>query len=479
MRDLDAPRKRGLRQQAQRVASEHHFSSTQPPHSPSERMQPSESFSAVADGAAEEARLPATTCPWGTLWFQPSSGSAAMALATLRTSIRRTTYMDRRASYSQVGRVSDLVVQNFRCLRDVRLEGLSKFNFLIGENDVGKTTILESLYLLSRSSDTRILPVIQEQRGHNTASVKDLSYLFYKLDDTRPLRISTEGCNPHFRMELLIRSNHATLPVLRTLISQSVPSTDSSFSYTPRTSHKSGLTNAVFDDREIIEVRSMLSIDREDGDSQLYENRYTMRDDDDHRVNSIRSNQFNHQVLINSQMFNTEDRMDHAVVSEVIDANEGAELITALNKLNYKISKLAVRDGIVYCNLGEDQFIPLTLFGHSVVRATEIIASCIAHRPRVVLIDEIENGVHYTGIATLLITLMEYSRHNDVQFFFATHSLEVLQNALSVLLRQENELLRSQTVTYVLARDRKDDVRTYRYNYEQFEHCIGKGIEIR
>ncbi len=45
-------------------------------------------------------------------------------------------------------RLAELVVQNFRMVKDLRLEGLGGFNVLIGPNASGKSTALEAIRLL-------------------------------------------------------------------------------------------------------------------------------------------------------------------------------------------------------------------------------------------------------------------------------------------------------------------------------------------
>jgi AAA15 family ATPase/GTPase len=44
--------------------------------------------------------------------------------------------------------ITELEIQNFRGLRDVKLTGLKSINLIVGGNDTGKTSILEALVLL-------------------------------------------------------------------------------------------------------------------------------------------------------------------------------------------------------------------------------------------------------------------------------------------------------------------------------------------
>ena len=60
-----------------------------------------------------------------------------------------------------------------------------------------------------------------------------------------------------------------------------------------------------------------------------------------------------------------------------------------------------------------------------------------------------------------------------------THSVSLLQTLLDVLAADRFGPHRAVTNCYTLQRDSEGHVRPYRYEYEQFEHCVRHGIEIR
>ena len=52
---------------------------------------------------------------------------------------------------------SSIEISGFRSLEEVRLEGLSRVNLLVGSNNSGKTSVLESVGLLHSAGDYRVL----------------------------------------------------------------------------------------------------------------------------------------------------------------------------------------------------------------------------------------------------------------------------------------------------------------------------------
>ncbi len=42
----------------------------------------------------------------------------------------------------------DVTIKNYRCFEDFTIDGLSQVNLIVGSNQVGKTSLLEAIYLL-------------------------------------------------------------------------------------------------------------------------------------------------------------------------------------------------------------------------------------------------------------------------------------------------------------------------------------------
>src|SRR5438132_8906359 len=51
--------------------------------------------------------------------------------------------------------IDEFTIQAFRGLRDVKLEGLGQVNLLVGENNSGKTSVLEAFSLFCNPLDVR------------------------------------------------------------------------------------------------------------------------------------------------------------------------------------------------------------------------------------------------------------------------------------------------------------------------------------
>ena len=73
----------------------------------------------------------------------------------------------------------DLTVQNYRCFDNFHIDGLEQVNLFVGNNNSGKTSLLEAIYLLVNSDKKATLMEIIDNR---TTYFFDDDTLFYSVN---------------------------------------------------------------------------------------------------------------------------------------------------------------------------------------------------------------------------------------------------------------------------------------------------------
>jgi hypothetical protein len=81
---------------------------------------------------------------------------------------------------------------------------------------------------------------------------------------------------------------------------------------------------------------------------------------------------------------------------------------------------------VVYVDTGGAQLIPLSLMGAGFFNALNIAAMIVVSGSKVVLIDEIEDGIHYLAYPALARSFFDIISESDVQIFITTHSDEFI-----------------------------------------------------
>jgi predicted ATPase len=85
--------------------------------------------------------------------------------------------------------ISRLHVENYKCLRDVSVD-LGPFTVLIGSNDSGKSSILDAIRVLGRTTRETIAESLAPEDGEKTDSYDSL---VWRQDIARQIAISIEG----------------------------------------------------------------------------------------------------------------------------------------------------------------------------------------------------------------------------------------------------------------------------------------------
>ncbi len=117
--------------------------------------------------------------------------------------------------------------------------------------------------------------------------------------------------------------------------------------------------------------------------------------------------------------------------------------------------------------------IPLSLASGGMNKLAAMLLAMPAQPRSIVLIDEIENGVHYARLPKIWESLFEQAKETDSQVFVSTHSNECL-NAIAEVARAN-----AQDISIIHSQLRKGASELEQYDGETFLAAMEENIEIR
>ena len=79
---------------------------------------------------------------------------------------------------------------------------------------------------------------------------------------------------------------------------------------------------------------------------------------------------------------------------------------------------------MIWADIGLKELVPLSILGNGISRTAKILTTMLHCQRGVLLIDEIENGLHYSFLPRLWSAIDKASRRFDVQVIATTHSFE-------------------------------------------------------
>ena len=97
-------------------------------------------------------------------------------------------------------------IHGFRGIQELTVENLNHINLIVGDNNCGKTSVLEALLLLRNPSNitntVRVARVRETARILRASSYESFVDLFSKTSDDCCIKISAEGSEKIFEYEL-------------------------------------------------------------------------------------------------------------------------------------------------------------------------------------------------------------------------------------------------------------------------------------
>jgi AAA15 family ATPase/GTPase len=122
--------------------------------------------------------------------------------------------------------------------------------------------------------------------------------------------------------------------------------------------------------------------------------------------------------------------------------DKDSEVLKAFQILDYSIESVdsfSIGEPTLYLRRKGEKRLPLSLFGDAINRVAEIILKLVNSEHKILLIDEIENGIHHTSQREFWRVLFRLAVELDTQIFATTHSLEMLQAFADVGLEPNQE----------------------------------------
>ena len=278
--------------------------------------------------------------------------------------------------------ITDIAIENFRGFGRLELKGLQAVNLIVGQNNAGKTSLLEALAMVADSSAIQQMPGLLRANAGNVAK----RYFRWLMKDAEGVKdgsitASIDGTQNRLWM-------YKTAP-------QNVGAGMSAVFQSPAL-HIFTTANA-----KRLKLR-VVSVQHRAPDSLV------------------------------------------ASFGNAVRKREGEEMVHAiLRAVDSRILRVRVdpveEGNIIAVDIGLSESIPLSQAGQGIYRLVAVLSDLIGETPQVCIIDEIENGIHHTVMKQVWRGLAEISRRMGVQIFATTHSGECLEAAHSVFFDEDKE----------------------------------------
>ncbi|MFD2933573.1 AAA family ATPase [Spirosoma flavum] len=122
---------------------------------------------------------------------------------------------------------------------------------------------------------------------------------------------------------------------------------------------------------------------------------------------------------------------------------------------------------------------PLTYFGDGTVKYFRLLLEVLITENRRLMVDEIGAGIHFTHQKTYWKNIIQLFSKYNVQLFATTHSLECQQAFVEALSDEDMKQFQSEARNIALLENKQGEVKAFTYDFEQFEFSLSIGVNTR
>ncbi|MUU41766.1 AAA family ATPase [Helicobacter pylori] len=320
--------------------------------------------------------------------------------------------------------IQSVRIKNFKNFKNTQIDGFTKLNIITGQNNAGKSNLLEALYYLvgkSMHPCTNVLEIYDNIRKEPLTS-ESKNLMFYGLDTEKEIQIVTTLDNNQtldLQIKFIASENQKVIE------SQIIPTAEqtqmsSQLNFTLKKNNEE-----IYNDHlNIAKVPNFPPIPNQSGYNRQFKNF------DPNQLQKLLP--FESAVIIPSDVAYRQAHMIQAV-SKICSNNQlEEELNKHLNQFDNNIQSISFNTNnqlkLKVKNIKEK--VPLSVFGDGLKKYLHIVSAFMADNAKTIYIDEVENGLHFSRMKLLLRCVIDFINDNkdgNLQVFMTTHNQEFIE----------------------------------------------------
>lgn len=299
-----------------------------------------------------------------------------------------------------------LHIRNYRVFNDLEINRLSRINLIAGKNNSGKTSLLEAIFLLAGTGNAQ-MALYSRGVGLDLDSETGETLwkpMFSELDTSRPIEVM---------------GHQTSLGPLSLKIALEHPRT---------TEIPSGLASSSSAASFLDEWALVFRYTGPNG--QQFESRIR-RKKDAFEFESILIDFAFRAMIVPSGIGNL--REEARLLGRLRKHKRGQVLLEALQVIEPRLQSIednsASGTPMIWGDIGLPELIPLSAMGEGMTRIARLILAIASTPGGVVLVDEVENGLHHSVLPKVWQVVDTAAQQFDTQIFATTHSFECIEAA--------------------------------------------------
>lgn len=351
--------------------------------------------------------------------------------------------------------IKSVSFQNFMGFKNLALPGLSPITLFSGKNNSGKSTVLDGIFLIMNHSNPKCFcKLCSFREGQDTPSFDILwRNLFYQLNVDKNIRISAQ----------LEYSRNGSYSPLQQNINEMTSDVMNLFMFSKKNGYDFGFK---FTQKEICYTETGHFVENHDRIVVNMDTRFTNNKKIPMPLTQI----------IDSTILPFQYSVE--IFEKLEKEGRKSEILDILKKMDSTISDITTitinGQTQLYVNMREKLF-PMRLVGNGMNSFLIIMLSIIGNPNSIILIDEIENGLHYSMYPIIWDAIANAVQKSNCQVIATTHSYECVVGAVDGV---EKADMKNDFCFFRLAQGKNGRV-AYRYSKDLLKYALESDLEVR
>lgn len=343
----------------------------------------------------------------------------------------------------------NLKIEGYRGIAKTELSQFGRINLFFGKNNCGKSSILEALFLLTGPSNPTLPLLMNQIRGISKHTPQTMALEFHQPAIHNNILIQSEGNEARELTIQLVKRENSNVN-----LKDIVPGETSSvtYSYGFSTIFRNRHSNKSFKSEVLINPEN---------DTQAFQNIAS-----DYKENIIAR-------FISSRLSFNIDSSDYG---QIIQNKEEEKIFDLMRIIEPRLIDIQLVGNEFLVNLGGETRLPINVMGDGFLKIFNLILDIHYSKNGILIVDELDNGIHYSVMPLLWKAIDEACTRLNVQLFASTHSLDLIKGLVSAF---EDENNMHDIAAYKLIRRPDDEIASVRYSIGELSYSVNQNIEMR
>ncbi|KAB1229785.1 AAA family ATPase [Chryseobacterium viscerum] len=375
-------------------------------------------------------------------------------------------------------------VENFKKFDSLEVKGIGQFNLIVGDNNVGKTCLLEALSLGIKHKEiiSNLYNILSHRKDSDyyykiikntdpSGNIKNLHSLLedsFNFENNIITPFLAKG-NDYFKyiyndVEILIENKFIELNIE----SQKIANNKYIFDFVEK--------HELFSYREINKKsRNWIFISKKNVDKKEFQLDFMVDITSGYYFDFFSYKLFHNIIYFSNKISNEKILKYESIISDYETKKEVINLLNSIFELQILDFNFSSND-LKISTKKNGKYKSIREYGDGIQRFILFVLEMLINENGKLFFDEIEVGIHFSKIKKLWKTIFELAQKYNVQIFATTHSEECIQ-AFYEASKQLNEQKDIRLIS--LQEGEKEKIYSTTYNFENIEAGLYSNIELR